>query len=268
MSEPPRVVRAASRREVELVLLVRAEDSGMILDKVASLSSVRGHELRAGSVKTIHDVYFDTPEGLLRRKKMNLRTRETGGDYWITWKRGPGLLGLWRRNERREVELPWSRDTLSTVFRELERAGVKLQQTRDFSSADPIATMKSAGLVVLQHRETNRRVRDVVSAEGDRVLAELAIDSVVYHFNGQDVRLDELEVEAKAGGGAAVLEDVKQGMLELFGNELEPWRWGKLATGRMIERMLRKGTLQGFLTGSRLRPEAYGIIRSAMETGS
>ncbi len=30
------------------------------------------------------------------------------------------------------------------------------------------------------------------------VLAELAIDSVVYHFEGQDVRLFELEVEAKS----------------------------------------------------------------------
>lgn len=266
MSESSGTVRGAFRRELELVLMVNARDPEATLDRVAGLSSVRGYELRAGPVKTIRDVYFDTLDGLLWKKKMNLRIRETGSDYWITWKRDPGLLGSLGRNERLEIELPWSEDALSAVLRRLEVSGVRTGRTRNFSLRNPVQTMKSAGLVVLQDRETNRLVRDVASAEG--VLAELSIDSVVYRFEAQDVRLDELEVEAKAGGGVAVLEDVKRGMLELSGDELELWRWGKLATGRIIESMLKKGTLHGLLEGSRLRPEAYEKIRNAMETCS
>ena len=232
------------------------------------LISVAGYGLLARDGMRIHDVYFDTPDGSLAWRKMNLRVREAGGSYWVTWKRGQSLLGLWRRrNERRELELSWSQESVSAVRAELEREGVKLQQPRTLDLSDPVETMKSLGLVVLQDRETDRQVRDIALAGGEGVVAELVFDSVVYHFEGWDVRLDELEMEAKARARKSVLEDVKGGLLESIGDELVPWRWGKLVTGRMIERMLRKGALQGLLDGSRLKLDAYDRIRSALETG-
>jgi hypothetical protein len=269
MSEHSRAVRAGtSQRELEVVLIIRARDPGVTLERVAGLSSIRGYQLRRRPAKRIHDVYFDTSEGLLGRKKMNLRIRKMGEDYWITWKRGPGLLGLWNRNERRELEVPWTKDSLSKMTGELARIGVKFLPAGDGAQSSPVETLRAMGLLVIQDRETNRQVREAMPTEGDRPLAELAIDSVEYHFQAQDVRLDEIEVEAGTIGGARVLEVLRDGLLELFREELEPWRWGKLVTGKMIERMLRKGSLEGLLEGSRLGPEAYGRLRSALETGS
>jgi len=269
MSEQSRAVRAGtSQRELEVVLMIRARDPGTTLERVAGLSSIRGYQLRQGGAKRIHDVYFDTSEGMLGRKKMNLRIRKIGEDYWITWKRGPGLLGLWNRNERRELELPWTRDSLFKMTGELARIGVELPPTGDAALSGPVETLRSMGLRVIQDRETNRQVHEAMPTKGDRPLAELAIDSVEYHFQAQDVRLDEIEVEAGPSGGARVLEALREGLLELFRGELEPWRWGKLVTGKMIERMLRKGALEGLLEGSRLKLEAYAKLRSALETGS
>lgn len=269
MSEQSRAVRAGmSQRELEVVLMIRAKDPGATLERVAGLSSVRGYQLRPGGAKKIHDVYFDTSEGMLAQKKMNLRIRQTDGDYWITWKRGPGLLGLWNRNERRELELPWTKDSLTKMTGELARTGVKFLPTGDGALSGPVETLRSMGLLVIQDRQTNRQVRDAMPTKGDHPLAELAIDSVAYHFPAQDVKLDEIEVEAGPAGGARVLEALRDGLLELLREELEPWRWGKLVTGKMIERMLRKDAFKGLLEGARLKPKAYEKLRSALETGS
>jgi len=123
-------------------------------------------------------------------------------------------------------------------------------------------------LRVLQDRETSRLVKNIVRASEGRseILAELAIDSVVYHFESQDVELHELEVEAKAKKRRRILEDVEDGLLDLFGGELQPWRWGKLVTGKMIGRMLRGGVLQGLIEGRRLRLEAYEKVETALRT--
>lgn len=256
-----------SGRELEVVLLVRSADPVSTIRRIADLPSVRGYFLRAGPSKRIHDVYFDTPEGTLGNKKMNLRIRDEGGSYWITWKRSLGLLG-WRRKERRELELPWSRESFFRIISGLARSKVILQQPKHFDLSHPVEAMKSTGLRVLQDRESSRLVRNIVRPSEGRseILAELAIDSVVYHFESQDVELHELEVAAKTRKGRRILEDVKDGLLDLFGGELHPWRWGKLVTGKMIRKMLEGGVLQGLLDGSRLTPEAVERVRKALES--
>lgn len=163
---------------------------------------------------------------------MNLRIRDEDGNHSVTWKRGRGLLA-WRRNERRELDLPWSRESLTRVISELERSGIMLQQPDHFDLSRPVEAMKTTSLRVLHDRGTNRVVRNVARSTVDsEVLAELAIDSVVYHFESRGIELYELEVEAKAKEGRKILEDVKDGLLDLFGGELQPWRWGKLVTGK------------------------------------
>lgn len=267
MPEPARLLK--SQRELELVLVIRSADPASTVRRIAALGSVRGYFLKAGPARKIHDAYFDTPEGSLGSTRMNLRIREEEGNYWVTWKRSPGPLG-WKRNERRELELPWSRESLYRIISELARSKVMLQQPGHFDVSHPVEAMKSTGLRVLQDRETGRLVRKIVgSADGSgEILAELAIDSVVYHFDSQDVELYELEVEAKTKQGRKILEDVKDGLLDLFGGELQPWRWGKLVTGKMIDRMLRGDALQGLIEGTRLRLEAYEKVEMALRTRS
>ncbi len=256
-----------SRRELEVVLLVRSADPVSTVRRIADLPSVRGYFLKAGPSKRIHDIYFDTPEGTLGNREMNLRIRDENGNHSVTWKCSRGLLG-WRRDERRELELPWSHESLTHVISELERSRIRLQRPDHFDLSHPFEAMKSTGLRVLQDRRTSRLVRNIVrpSSGSDEVLAELEIDSVVYHFESHDIELCELEVEAKTRKGRKILEDVKDGLLDLFRGELHSWRWGKLVTGKTIKKMLEKGVLQGLLDGPRLTPEAVERVMKALES--
>ncbi len=253
------------RRELELVLMIRSQDPQAVVRKLSALQELAGYLLTPGPIKTMRDVYFDTSHGMLARKKMNLRVREVNGTRWITWKRSPGLLNWRKRNERQELELAWSEDSLSRVIEELSRASVKLKTPRSFEPASPAETMMSTSLHVLQDRETTRRTLTITSATGEQgLLAELAIDSVSYHFEGQDVELHEVEVEAGTKGDQRILNDIANGLLGSFGTQLQRWRWGKLVTGKMIRKMLEKGMLRGLLDGPRLRPEAVDLVRKAL----
>ncbi len=114
-----------------------------------------------------------------------------------------------------------------------------------------------------QDRETERNVRELVEVGSGRVIAELDIDSVLYHFEEQDLRLFEVEVEAKSDKGRGLLREIANDLLAKFGSELREWRFGKLVTGRRIEKLWREGALQGFVDGSTLKPSAFEKIEKA-----
>src|SRR5207245_10169884 len=104
---------------------------------------------------------------------------------------------------------------------------------RQINPSDPIELLKSKGLVPIQHRETQRQVRDVTSSpEGSPVLAELDIDSVLYDFDDQKIRLFEVEVESKSEKGQNVVKSVTRSLKGEDGHILRSWRHVKLATGR------------------------------------
>jgi hypothetical protein len=119
--------------------------------------------------------------------------------------------------------------------------------------------LKSKGLVPIQHRETQRQVRDVISGpEGSPVLAELDIDSVLYDFDDQKIRLFEVEVESKSEKGQGVVKSVTKSLKGEFGPILRSWRHGKLATGTGISRLLKSGELKLLIDAeNRLLPAAY-----------
>src|SRR5207245_1985142 len=127
------------------------------------------------------------------------------------------------------------------------------------SLADPIELLKSKGLVPIQHRETQRQVRDVTSSpEGSPVLAELDIDSVLYDFDDQKIRLFEVEVESKSEKGQNVVKSVTRSLKGEYGHILRSWRHGKLATGTGIAKLLKSGELKPLIDAeNRLLPAAY-----------
>ncbi len=250
-----------SRPEVEVVLMITSADQGSTAEEAAGLTSVGSFELRASGRKRIHDVYFDTEDGRLRGRRMNLRVRVVDGERVITLKRSAGRF-TWRRDERQELELPWSQESLRNVASELK--GLGIQGAFRFEP-DPVETMKRLGLVVLQDRETDRRLRDVASTDRPAgVLAELAIDGVVYHFRSGDLHLFELELEARSEEGRRSLEVLREGLRERLGSSVQAWKWGKLATGRVIERLLMNGELEGLVDGGRLMPAAFERIERAL----
>jgi hypothetical protein len=175
-----------------------------------------------------------------------------------------GLLAR-KRHERQEFEVPWSKASLDQIARELSRKGIDLRVPTNFSETlSQVEVMKSMGLQVLQDRQTERHPRDVVDQKGSQsALAELAIDTVLYHFTGRDIRLFEVELEAKSREGRNALGGLYGTLLREFGSELRAWRFGKLMTGEKIQRLLKRGELGSYLDGTILRPEAYQKIERA-----
>jgi inorganic triphosphatase YgiF len=251
-----------SKPELELILLITSEDPRSTAARIARLESIGEYRLIAEPTRTLHDIYLETQDHILGKKRINLRIRGSGSDHWITMKISPGVFAR-RRHERQEVEVPWSYESLMRITEMLSRKGIRLKPPMSLEvSLSQVDVMKQMGLQVLQDRETERTIRNIVDSTGE-ILAELEIDSVLYHFEGQDIRLSEVELEAKSQKGRKILEDLSRQLLQVFGAELRRWRYGKLLTGEKIERLLRKGELDKFVDGTMLKAEAYSLVERA-----
>jgi inorganic triphosphatase YgiF len=248
--------------ELELVLMIVSNDPASTLLRISNLTSLADQALVARPTRTLHDIYLDTTDHQLGRERINLRLRGTDGNFWITMKVFPGKFS-WKRNERQEVEVPWSRESLGRVARDLEGRGVQMKQPQMTETSSQMDVLRSMGLQVQQDRETERNIREIVEGGSGQVLAELDIDSVLYHFEGQDVRLFEVEIEAKSSGGRRLLREVANDLLAKFESELREWRFGKLVTGRKIEKLWKEGALRDLIDGSTLKPGAFEKIEKA-----
>ncbi len=262
MSEKPG--RVESKSELELILLIVSSDPEATVSKLTRLDSIGPYKLLAEPVRSLHDIYLDTTNHALGKKRINLRIRGLGDSYLITMKTSPGLFSR-RRHERQEVEIPWSEESLRKIVRELARKGIRLDLPEKLDeNASRLDVMKSMGLTILQDRETERVPRNIIdSTVPSEILAELEVDSVMYHFAGSDVRLFEIELEAKSERGRDVLGRISDKLLGDFGSELRTWRFGKLVTGEKLERMLAQGSLKSLMKGDRLLPDAYPRIERA-----
>ncbi len=253
-----------SRKEVEVVLMIVSNDPRAVAEKVAMLDTIAGYRLSRQTPSKIHDVYFDTSDGRLKQRRVNLRVRHQDSGYWLTMKRSPGPF-TWRKNERQELEVPWSQSSLNRILEELARQGVKLTSPKLTSEADPVEVLKSTGLLVTQDRETRRETSKILPERGEQEpLAELAVDSVQYNLATQTVSLCEVEVEAKSSEGRNVLGSIKKSLLERFGTDLRPWKYGKLVTGKAVRRLLEEGELQSLIEEGFLKPEAFEKIDRAV----
>jgi hypothetical protein len=257
-----------SKVEKEIILMVDSTAPKATIERVSTLDSLNGYSLRPAKSLQLHDIYFETASGSLGRKRINLRVRRSEDVWLITTKRSPGLL-QWKRNERAELELPWSHESLYRILAELSANGITLSTHQNLDTADPVETLKSIGLVILQDRETERRTKEVsLTQDAGADLAELASDCVTYHFHPHgNVRLYELEVEAKSSGGDQVLSDMRTGLLNAFGSELIPWKWGKLVTGKMIASLLQDGTLTNLIENELLTMEGIVEVEKALRRG-
>lgn len=248
-------------QEREATLIICSENPQAVAGQIADLTSIAHFRLLPQESQTFHDLYFDTPDGALQTQKLALRVREMGARRWITLKGGSQPTD-WGGVERLEIEALWSQEALTTVVKELWARRLRIPQQRwDLPQAHPLDVMASLGMEVVQHRETHRQPRIIVSPDGSPVLAELAIDSVVYHLSGQEIRHHEVEIEAKVKGSSPVLKTVIESLVTMYRPLLRRWDHGKLATGKAIERLLSEGALEGLLdTYNNLKPGAYDRI--------
>ena len=247
-------------REIESILLVLSDHPEEIVKKIADKTSVGDYSLVSPATKLLADTYFDTPSHFLARHKLNLRIRTDNHDRWITMKTHPRRT-LWGGMVRAEMEVQWSSEAMEKVVSELKmpltQSAVATNQA--VSSADPVELLKNKGLFPIQHRETHRQVRGIISGPSTpMVLAELDVDSVSYDFDDQKVRLFEIEVESKSEKGPRVVKTVTKSLKGEYGERLRSWRHGKLATGNGISRLLKTGELRPFIDSeNRLSPAAF-----------
>ncbi len=253
-----------SKPELELILLIVSEDPEATVSKLTSLESIGPYKLRREPSRSLHDVYVDTANHSLGKKRINLRIRGIGGSYWITMKTSPGIFSR-RRHEREEVEIPWSVDSLRKIAAELARKGVRVNLPEKLDETESrLDILNRLGLSILQDRETERVPRSVIdNIGGGEILAELEVDSVLYHFSSCDVRLFEIELEAKSRKGRNVLGELSSRLLAEFSGELRTWRFGKLVTGEKIERLIVQRGLASLMMTKILSPKVYAQIERA-----
>lgn len=251
--------------EVEAVLIIKG-DVDAVLKELAGLRSILNYRLEPGQSKTIHDRYFDTIDRRLRKRGANLRIREIDGSLFISVKSHTRRT-LRGATARREIEVPWSKQNLLSLIKDLELEADLALPERQFSDADPLAAMEATGLQLVQDRETRREVRDVSSVrKPDLVLAELAIDRVTYHIGNHNISIFEVEVEEKAKGSSSVISDVTKALLQAYQPSLQKWSHGKFVTGLAIQRLLETEPADNLLGQDRLKPEALGTIDRALRS--
>jgi CYTH domain len=259
VSEPP--------HEIEGVLLVRADDQEGAGRRVAALEAVDRFELRPRPPHRIIDVYLDTGDGDLAGARVAFRVRELDGRPRLTLKADPVRSGL--ASERLELEAPWSAEALQAMLAELGRRGVRLPAT-SAGAGEPLIDLAGLGLHPTQRRQTTRTPRDVLERDGGGPLAELTIDDVAYQLPAGTARLLEVEVEAVGAGGLEIVQTLLGALAAAFPDDLRPWPYGKLATGRAVERLLAEGRLAGLLdpTG-RISPSAHdGLAELLAQDGA
>jgi CYTH domain len=252
-------------REVEGVLLVRADDQEAAGRRVAGLETVDRFDLRPRPPQRIRDVYVDTADGVLAAARLAFRVRELDGRPLLTLKAAPVRTGL--AAERLELEAPWSPEALKAVLEELGRRGVELSDpgpdgpgAGEPGAGEPLAGLAALGLHPTQRRETTRTPRDVLDREHPDAgpVAELIIDDVTFLLPGGRARLLEVEVEAKAPGRLETVQALLGALAAALPDDLRPWPHGKLGTGRAVERLLAAGELEGLLgPDGRVRPAAH-----------
>ena len=251
--------------EVEAVLIIKG-DVDAVLKELADLRSILNYRLEPGQSKTIHDRYFDTIDRRLRKRGANLRIREIDGSLFISVKSHTRRT-LRGATARREIEVPWSKQNLLSLIKDLELEADLALPERQFSDADPLAAMEATGLQLVQDRETRREVRNVSSVrKPDLVLAELAIDRVTYHIGNHNISIFEVEVEEKAKGSSSVISDVTKALLQAYQPSLQKWSHGKFVTGLAIQRLLETEPADNLLGQDRLKPEALGTIDRALRS--
>jgi CYTH domain-containing protein len=240
--------------EIAFVITSKGDDIG---GDIAGLTSVLEYDLKPKPPHRIHDTYYDTRGGLLRKRKTALRIRRTDENVFVSLKSNPQPLDG-KGVRRIEMEAPWSQQSLARIQETLEK---RRSPKSRVSRGSPWAAFASMGLRVVQERITRRVVRDILrhGKPAGRLVAELDIDSVTF-LGDPKVRLFQVEIEAKGGGSMKRIQRIAEALQSSYSGFLKEWPYGKLVTGLAIQKLLKSGVLQSHLDHSRLKADAFPVI--------
>jgi len=251
--------------ESEIALIIK-DDSDHLRRKLANLRKILQYDLKPKPVRIIYDTYYDTPENALRQGKISLRTRKLRSTLLVSTKSDIRKIegNIIRR---REMELPWSYNSVRLLARTLKLKSplLPILQFRRIPVTNALASM---GLEVIQERRTRRVARNVVRRGNTqaRVLAEMAIDRVTYTFRGTKIGISEVEIEAKSAEGLATVQDIANDLVSKYHTSLEQWFHGKFVTGLAIQKLLDTKQFHRYVSNDGLRPEAFELIDSTVKS--
>jgi inorganic triphosphatase YgiF len=182
----------------EIEVKLAAEDP-TVLEELLGRRELGGCALRRAATRWLSDRHYDTSDHALGEAGMALRWRVQDGVELLTLKGRSEVQGA--LFQRGELEVSADAAGWNTVLGQLARSGVRL--AAGATGASPAAWLASAGLVLTQYRTT---VRKVLTAQRDGVsVAEIALDTVTYHFGRYEVLFREIEIEALSGDASLVL---------------------------------------------------------------
>jgi inorganic triphosphatase YgiF len=116
LSSKDRLSPAAFESEIALII---KDDADHTRKELAKLRDILEYELKPKPPRIIYDTYYDTPEDSLRQRKTSLRTRKLAGNLMISTKSDVRrIAGTIIR--RREIELPWSYDSIRLLAKILK----------------------------------------------------------------------------------------------------------------------------------------------------
>ncbi|MBI5249178.1 MAG: CYTH domain-containing protein [Desulfomonile tiedjei] len=249
--------------ETELTLLICSHTPESVADQICKLTKISGYSLHLKRKLVIRDSYFDTPARVLKSYGWALRLRETEGSYLIAAK-GPSRLANSGVVERLELEDTWSPEAFHRILKEIPCTGCNLAFDETLGEmTDPLRAIEGVGFILIQARETTRRIMDVSEPARNERAAELAVDVVQFQFNNVTMIHYEVELESKSETGAEALRSVAGELQELFGSELRIWLHSKLATGWALERLLEDQSFQ--VPRVNLGPAVYERIEAMLK---
>jgi len=258
--------RASKYLEIEVTLLICTNNPLVIAQQVADLTSLATYQLQFKESQIIHDIYLDTKVHALQNKKLTLRLREINSTRWITLKMPAHVINMDYGTQRFEMEYLWSKNSLTKIINALIDRNIPiLSSFPDLNQIHPLDIMKTLGLEIIQDRENFRKRRDIIikRQEHNMVFAELALDSIVYHFSGQDIGHHEIEIELKKISHSTLLKSVVEHLISIYGSKLRIWPHSKLVTGKAIEKLWMEGNLYDLLDcNNNLKPNAYEKIET------
>lgn len=241
------------------IAFVITQDGRSISKNIAGVKSLLQYDLVPRAIVRIRDTYYDTQQGLLRRRRVVLRIRQVDHATLITLKSNPQRLkggGV----ERTEIELPWSRESLLEA---VERLKLKERRTgrERFSRLSPKDSLARYDLRTVQERRTIRTIRNIVSkGRKQPILAELALDRTTFFFPSARIRIYEVEIEAKNTRTFRPVQKIADAIFSMYPKRLRYWVHGKFVTGLAISELLRNREFQRHLVRNELQGAAFPLI--------
>ncbi|MDQ7781878.1 MAG: CYTH domain-containing protein [Desulfomonilaceae bacterium] len=245
--------------EAETTLLICSHNPRSVVREIDGLQDIANFRVIGVGLRVLEDRYLDVRASELGRRGWVLRLRRVDSTWWITLK-GPCRETPDGAMERSELELAWSWESLERVMNMLH-IPLRNFDDRDISGADPAEIMTGLGMVVIQDRVTERRVKNVLSGDPSVVAAEIAVDRVRYDLPGRAILHYEVEIESKLQEHGSAVASIADALRKKFGSMLREWKFGKLATGMAIDALIRNNALSGLINedGS-LQPDAYDRV--------